>query len=119
MKTKIQLAVALIASCICAPFRGANTVALANAAPPAPPAPPKPGESKDNPGQQASQSELVRENAELRLKVASLEAAQPKNAAAIQEKMAAGLSREQAEAAVTHQGKFTKLFKEAAIGAKK
>lgn len=106
MKTKLFIAV--LVSGITAAFHRnqSNTVALANAAPPAPP---KPEETK--------QPDLAAENAELRKKVEKLEANQPKNAAAVAVKVAAGLTREQAEAAITHQEKFAEKFKEAKIGA--
>ncbi len=96
---KAKLFIAVLVSGLAAAFHRnqSNTVSLANDAPP-------PDEAK------APEVDLAKENAELKKQVTKLEAALPKNAKAVADKVAAGLSREQAEAAVGHQEKFSKRF---------
>lgn len=98
MKIQLHLAVlGAMASATIHRLTHPNAVALGNDGPPVQP-------------QQTPPPDLAAENAALKDENARLKASQPKNAAAIREKMAAGLTREQAEAAVRHQGEFTKRF---------
>jgi hypothetical protein len=62
---------------------------------------------------------LAKENAALKSKVSKLESARGVDDKAVREKMAAGLSREQAEAAVKHQAAFSERFDAVKAEAKK
>lgn len=102
MKNRIKLHLAMVAALASAIFHRAtnsNALALGNDAPTGPTA-----------------DELAAENAKLRKENEALKAKAPKldaNAKLIRQKMDAGLSREQAEAAIKHQAAYDAKKKEA------
>jgi cell division protein FtsB len=110
MKARIKIHLAMIAALASATFHRltqSGALALGNDTD-APPA----AAQQQQQQTQRTPAELEKENAELRSHVKKLESQTPKNDGAIRKKMAAGLSREQAEAAVKHQAKFTERFNE-------